>query len=631
MSELLTEQGLSEMLVETLYEMIEGLVPDWLIWLIGGEDKLLGIIEGILDFVGNIKIGGVKIISILVELMADAMPGCKEVFLEEWANDYFPEVHVDLSILFDHLKDAVDPLWWPLDEVAKWLIDLIDESSIVGLLEGVVGDLIRGIGADLVDEQGGPEGKGVDIDGREPYGFTDYPGASPADLNITDHSQGGSGLTYEQSCALWDKSDPISLTGFDYVETEIWFDAIDGDIESRNTLIDHFSITETQLDMILDWIDVAIDTWAKNAGGWTLNDWNAGLVVTRTAEEWLFTAVDKAVLDHQIYYGQDESLAEVGIFDNCHDSAEAEEAEVPSIKIKTGRDDVSKVGQLVEYNGQKTIYLWDEPVEVDGTGGTQFAPGITKDDTLDVFSLDMMRVVEMKYDKEDEIHGIDLLKFELDDETFEADPMYYMETDGLVNLAPVPKYRDVPIRISQPHFLKADPSIQNAVGGLNPDESEHGTYICVEPISGITMKARQRAQVNLEIGPMIFWYQNITNAAMPILWMEDSGEIPEDLAEEFKAVYEALELKERVPLLCLGIGAALCVPGVAVSTTQSEKRKRKKLAEILPKNKAIAKKQMLLKSTNSQEIENQVAEIRRKLGLNTDGPENIEGNEPKNE
>ena len=145
------------------------------------------------------------------------------------------------------------------------------------------------------------------------------------------------------------------------------------------------------------------------------------------------------------------------------------------------------------------------------------------------------------------------------------------------------------------------------------------------------MKARQRAQVNFEIGPMIFWYQNITNAAMPILWMEDSGEIPEDLAEEFKALYEALELKERVPLLCLGIGAALCVPGVAVSTTQSEKRKRKKLAEILPKNKAIAKKQMLLKSTNSQEIENQVAEIRRKLGLNTEGPENIEGNEPKNE
>jgi hypothetical protein len=338
------------------------------------------------------------------------------------------------------------------------------------------------------------------------------------------------------------------------------------------------------------------------------------------------------VYNHQVYYNQDLSLAEVGIFDNCHNEAEAEEADVPSIKVKTGRDDINKVGQCVEYNGQRKINLWNVPVKVGGTDGTQFAPGVTNDDTLEVFSLDMMRVVEMEYDKEVELYDINLLKFELSEETFEADPMYFMNTDGLVNLAPLPEYRNVPVRISQPHFLDADSSVQSAVAGMNPEKSEHGTYICVEPISGITMKARQRAQVNLEIGPMDCWYENIPHAAMPILWMEDSGEIPEDLANEFREqVYPALELKERVPLLCLGIGAALCVPGVAVSTTQSEKRKRKKISEILPKNKAIAKKQMLMKSTNSQDIEKQVSEIRMKLGLNTEGLENIEGNEPKND
>jgi hypothetical protein len=621
----LTEDGLKAMLVDTILDLI----PQSLIDLFG-EEEVHDFIAELIEIVGNIVIGNDSIMSMLVNIMGNAMPDAEPVFLAEWANDYFPKVDIDLTILFDNLKIQIEKwLPWYLDRIADWIIDQIAGSSIVAAVEDMIGNLIQDIGAGMVDDAGGPAHQGVDIDGREPYNF---PGAT-ADLNISMHSQGGSGLTFEQSSKLWDKSDPLSLTGFDYVEEKIWFEAIeDKNSESYDALIDHFGIEEYQLDMILNWIVVGCDTWAKNAGGWTLNDWNAGLVVTRYVEEWLFTANDTAVYNHQAYYNQDLSLAEVGIFDNCHNEAEAEEADVPSIKIKTGRDDINKVGQCVEYNGQRKINLWNEPVKVGGTDGTQFAPGVTKDDTLEVFSLDMMRVVEMEYDKEVELYDINLLKFELSEETFEADPMYFMNTDGLVNLAPLPEYRNVPVRISQPHFLDADSSVQSAVAGMNPEKSEHGTYICVEPISGITMKARQRAQVNLEIGPMDCWYENIPHAAMPILWMEDSGEIPEDLANEFREqVYPALELKERVPLLCLGIGAALCVPGVAVSTTQSEKRKRKKISEILPKNKAIAKKQMLMKSTNSQDIEKQVSEIRMKLGLNTEGLENIEGNEPKND
>jgi uncharacterized protein YfkK (UPF0435 family) len=670
MSETLTEEGITSMLAEAIPGMVEDLLSD----LPKSLQDLLNLIMRIMDIdlmeIIGIIVDGLTIIlpaSLLVDLMSDAMPSALDIMYEEWSNDYFPELDVDLTPLMDYLADNLDSedlinfleylreelgdkpiinfilmitefffkidfIQAILDWIIDVLIDLISGSALQDMLEDFLAGMIRDLGADLVDTEGGPEGKGVDIDGREPYGFTDYPGASPSDLNIAEYEDGGSGISLEKSYTLWDRNDPWSLTGFDYLETNIWYDAMEGDEDSIDFLTDHFDISENQLEMITNWIDVGLATWAKNAGIWTIEDWNAGLVVTRTAEEWLFTAVDTAVYNHQEYYGKDLSLAEVGLFDNCFNEEDAEAAEVPVIKMRTGRDNINKVNRIVEYNGQKKIYLWDEPIEIEGTDGSQFAPGVSEDDKLKIFNLELLRTLELDYKKHEELYEIDLLKYKLSGDTFDENSLYYMDTEGLINLEVLPEYREVPVRVSKPHFLGGDPSLITAVGGMNPDDGAHDTYICVEPISGITMKARQRVQINLEIDTMDIWYEDIDHAVMPIVWREDSGEIPEDLAKEFRdQVYPALELKERAPLLCLGIGAALCVPGVAVSTTQSEKRKRKKIADALPKKKmVIAKKQMPLKITNSQEIERQVAEIRQKLGIDTKEPENIEPNKSKN-
>jgi len=42
----------------------------------------------------------------------------------------------------------------------------------------------------------------------------------------------------------------------------------------------------------------------------------------------------------------------------------------------------------------------------------------------------------------------------------------------------------LPIIASSPHFLDADPSVQNAVQGLTPDELIHRSFMDVEPITG---------------------------------------------------------------------------------------------------------------------------------------------------
>jgi hypothetical protein len=42
----------------------------------------------------------------------------------------------------------------------------------------------------------------------------------------------------------------------------------------------------------------------------------------------------------------------------------------------------------------------------------------------------------------------------------------------------------LPMIASNPHFLSADMSVQSAVDGLTPDESQHRTYLDIEPITG---------------------------------------------------------------------------------------------------------------------------------------------------
>ena len=57
----------------------------------------------------------------------------------------------------------------------------------------------------------------------------------------------------------------------------------------------------------------------------------------------------------------------------------------------------------------------------------------------------------------------------------------------------------VPIIMSSPHFLYADPKFNKDVDGLDPNELLHNTYLSVEPTTGILMKANKRLQFNMQL------------------------------------------------------------------------------------------------------------------------------------
>jgi hypothetical protein len=47
-----------------------------------------------------------------------------------------------------------------------------------------------------------------------------------------------------------------------------------------------------------------------------------------------------------------------------------------------------------------------------------------------------------------------------------------------------------------PHFLNGDKKLLNSVIGLSPDLNEHDFILSVDPITGSTIQAKKRFQIN---------------------------------------------------------------------------------------------------------------------------------------
>ncbi|MFX1337977.1 MAG: hypothetical protein ACFFDK_05170 [Promethearchaeota archaeon] len=580
-------------------------------WIEATQREILDecVTTGISPFISSKTVADVFLdcisLDVLETFLREGMPTSEEVFYAEWANDSFPEFNGN----YDDLVSNVHYTGGGIEQLTSGDIENLMRTTLNDNdIRAKMNAIITKQGIDLVDQSGSASGVGVDVE----YNLYGETVGSESDLNIVNSTiiqgpdyvesfwewilwpigigvdmdldtyiiSGESGITYDQCVDLWDKSNPNSLTGMDYEFNKVWFEAAENDQDAKDFLTTTFGITETQLDYILKWVNTSIRTWEPNAVEYTLNSWNSGVITKRTVEEWLFNGKDTGIYNFMSYYGKDNNKWEVNIFDNCHNELEAEKAETPQCKIKTGRDDVSEVGQFVEYNGQETITLWAEPEDVEGTNGMQFAPGVTSEDDLKTFQPDLMRVVDLEFKKETEIYDIDLLRFGISDKTFEPNPNYYMNTQGLINLQPLEKYEGVEVRVSKPHMLDVDPATRETVIGMEPNSDDHETYIDVEPTTGLTMKARSSMQVNFELETTEYYMKNINFTIAPILWFEQTGEVTKELAEQFKNMLkEPLELRDSLPLLCLGIGACLAVPGAALNTRQTIKRRKVKKLE----------------------------------------------------
>jgi len=235
-----------------------------------------------------------------------------------------------------------------------------------------------------------------------------------------------------------------------------------------------------------------------------------------------------------------------------------------STTVYTGKNDITQLGVYKDFKGKTADQCWGDTKAntIRGNDATAFYPGVSMGDHLPVYVDNIFRSTDLVASETLQVQGIQLYNFGLQDKdlenaTLNPDNAAYFQfgPNGVINLTSCSQ--GAPIFVSKPHFLDADPFYLSQLDGLSPDAQLHNTIIAVEPITGVTMSAHKRLQINVKLQQDMLLFPRVRqNLYIPVGWIDIAGEITEDLAGQFKGQVYFIETVTLV-LQWGGIGAGI--------------------------------------------------------------------------
>ncbi|KAL3140914.1 hypothetical protein ABBQ32_005445 [Trebouxia sp. C0010 RCD-2024] len=233
--------------------------------------------------------------------------------------------------------------------------------------------------------------------------------------------------------------------------------------------------------------------------------------------------------------------------------------------VNTGVNNISAIWDTEVWSNHTTIKSWRPPhlEPVQGSDGTQFRPDLTTGNSIVVWAPDLFRSASMTANSTVSLEGVRLLRFGPDPSQGKPSPAYYQTFQGLMNvtspIAAGPEGRagaaGPPVFLSNAHFCDVDSAVADTVLGLNCSLSEHVTFLDVEPITGITMRAAKRLMMSTEYGPE--WQAvepRVKKTFLPIFWVEEKSQATAAQCNTFKKqVYSAQKASKLVLWVAVGV------------------------------------------------------------------------------
>ncbi|GAX79808.1 hypothetical protein CEUSTIGMA_g7248.t1 [Chlamydomonas eustigma] len=328
------------------------------------------------------------------------------------------------------------------------------------------------------------------------------------------------------------------------------------------------------------WLDLLV----KAMAAWQDGHAN-GVFMTRTAGEIIWGYED--ILLKRLASILPKGTIKSTLVQLLHNMSRPEEAIAlqPSV-FETGMNDIQRGWNTVLDAGFSSVTSWNNCTEyVHGSDGTQFHPGVKRDEALPIWVPQLYRTMPLVYVQDVEWLGVQFLRFWMDPKTYEPDDCHFQTIKGLLNITS-PKavgYNGAagsstgpPILVSPSHFCLCDEVLSQEVEGLSCNISAHTTYVDVEPISGIPMRGSIRTMISSQITdasrihlePQMAKNSN-KSVVMPIFWMEENVQgLPEDVQRFKDIVYRVLWLKSFSSRWLPVIGIALLVALVITLVTQ---------------------------------------------------------------
>ncbi|XP_006871642.1 PREDICTED: lysosome membrane protein 2 isoform X1 [Chrysochloris asiatica] len=230
----------------------------------------------------------------------------------------------------------------------------------------------------------------------------------------------------------------------------------------------------------------------------------------------------------------------------------------------TGEDNYRNFSKIVEWNGKKSLDWWgtESCNMINGTDGDSFHPLITKDEILYVFPSDFCRSVYITFSGFENIQGLPALKYKLPAEilanTSENAGFCLPEGNclgsGVLNVSICKN--GAPIILSAPHFYQADEKFLSAIAGMHPNKDHHETFVDINPLTGIILRAAKRFQINVYVRKLDEFVEtgNIQTLVFPVMYLNESVLIDKETADRLKAALNTTVIVTNIPYIIMALG-----------------------------------------------------------------------------
>ncbi|XP_065349051.1 sensory neuron membrane protein 2-like [Cloeon dipterum] len=261
-------------------------------------------------------------------------------------------------------------------------------------------------------------------------------------------------------------------------------------------------------------------------------------------------------------------------------------------KVMTGKSDVSKLGQIVEWEHNSTLQFWsgDECNTIRGSDATIFPPFLNEETKINVYSTDLCRSLYMTYDQKIGHSGIDGHRYVVDPvqlgnvSSMPENYCYcppngaclkdgandltncYSKTLTSLQYSSGLVMSESPVIFSLPHFYGA-PQYEQMVENLKPDKEKHQMFLDVETNTGAPLRAGRRVQFNLMIKPLrcVNITKDLPEAVLPLFWVDEALELNKENTDFLKDIFvNKISLVDNVRWTLLGVGCVLFLIGTAL-------------------------------------------------------------------
>ena len=228
---------------------------------------------------------------------------------------------------------------------------------------------------------------------------------------------------------------------------------------------------------------------------------------------------------------------------------------------------------------------------LNGTDGSQFAPETS---SLYVFVTHLCRSLYLTHDSKIEVQRIEALQFSVQAKAFlngtmNPDNMGFCPSKCFpfgvldIGVCQPPSLVAIPLFVSAPHFYLGTKSLLEAVDGLSPNKEEHGTFLNVEPHTGISVKISKRWQMKIEHVDLISQIGKIKKMFLPVFYINETATIDKASADKLKSeVLSKFTIVHGIELGLVLLGALLIVIAfILLIIRTAHNRKRKKARKMI--------------------------------------------------